>query len=135
MSNIRHILIIEDSVGDQLLAKMTVVNAGLDIQISFASDGEEGLAVLESMTEKPELILLDINMPRMNGHEFLQCYAEKYESVPPIIVVLTSSDQVEDRRMALKYSCVKDYILKPLTQEKLSGLNKYLDMYDTESVD
>jgi len=127
MQNIRNILMIEDSAGDRLLAEMTIKNAALDINMSFACDGQEGLEVISQLDEMPELILLDINMPRMNGYEFLEEYTKNHNSVPPIIAMLTSSSQKADREKAGQFACVKDYLVKPLTAEKLKKLEDYLE--------
>jgi len=77
----------------------------------------------------PEVILLDINMPRMDGFEFL----ERYSKLPAenknelIILMLTSSGQDRDKERAAHFDIVKDYIIKPFSPEHLQ---KILEMIE-----
>ena len=76
----------------------------------------------------PILVLLDINMPRLTGFEVLASLKEIVGSDARTIVVsmYSSSSQAEDREDSMKYPFVKDYIVKPVTPERLSELvNKY----------
>jgi len=72
----------------------------------------------------PELILLDINMPVMNGFEFLEGYAELDESLRGGIVIsmLTSSPNSHDKEKADRYQSVSDFITKPLERDTLLGI-------------
>ncbi len=75
----------------------------------------------------PTVILLDINMPRMNGFEFLEKYSKLPEEnkVSRVITMYTSSDQYLDREKAGKFPVVKDYIVKPFGQKHVE---KTLDL-------
>lgn len=90
-----------------------------------ASDGCEGFKVLEQITIVPDLIFLDVNMPRMNGREFLKQIKEKttYRSIP-VIMYSTTSHQEEIR--AFKKLGAYDFIKKPdsfeALQETLKGI-------------
>jgi len=57
-----------------------------------AYDGQEALEVLKDLDTQPDVIFLDINMPRMNGHEFLEEYS-KWDKCSVVIIMLTSSDK------------------------------------------
>lgn len=95
------------------------------VSMESATDALEYLASLNlEVDQLPEVIFLDINMPDMNGFEFL----EAYENLPPdikkscIIVMLTSSTHFEDQERANKFSYVRGYLNKPLNSEKLTSL-------------
>ncbi|MGB3587254.1 MAG: response regulator [Tunicatimonas sp.] len=69
----------------------------------------------------PRYILLDLNMPELNGIEFLQVFENEinYSELKTKVVVLTSSVRERERREALKYPSVSEFISKPLPKEKL----------------
>ena len=94
--------------------------AGEDIEMRSAFDGTEALEILKSGDYQPDLMLLDINMPKMNGHEFLKVYQSMTNGGVPIVAMLTSSDQEQDKQAALEYSFVRDYLLKPLRKENIA---------------
>ena len=76
----------------------------------------------------PDLIFLDINMPGMNGWEFLEEYGrlDKEMQSRVIIIMLTTSDNPDDLAKAKKCAFVSDYITKPLTEEIMKGIiDKY----------
>ena len=118
------VMIIDDSEADQFLSKKIIIKHHPDIVIIHADDGQEALEILEEADRMPEVIFLDINMPRMNGHEFLAAYHEKYNGdTSTIVIMLTSSDQDRDKERSHAFRCVKGYCIKPL--EELD-LNRYL---------
>jgi CheY-like chemotaxis protein len=94
--------------------------------------GMEALQYLKSKNENkdphPDLIFLDINMPGMNGWEFLQEYnkLDKELQSRAIIIMLTTSENPDDEAKAQTYGFVSDYITKPLTKEIMQDvINKY----------
>ena len=102
----KKILIIDDDQSTVLVLKARLEANGFDV-IS-ASDGDEGLKLLEK--QDPDLILLDIVMPKMDGYTFVR--KMKYNnSIRPIpIIMLTASDQMKD---LFELEGVKDYVVKP----------------------
>jgi len=112
------IMIIDDSEADQFLAKIIIEDYDSSIELVQVYDGKEALATLEDMEQKPDLIYLDINMPVMDGHEFLSEYSTKGID-SSVIIMLTSSEQEQDKTRALVYDFVKDYFVKPLDEDLL----------------
>lgn len=115
-------LIIDDSPADCFLTKRCIKKYAPTAEILEANDGREGLEVLEAHGSTVDLILLDINMPRMDGHEFIKEYDNKFESPPgPVVVMLTSSDQQSDKNRAMAFDFVKNYVLKPLSADDMQS--------------
>lgn len=121
------ILVVDDDSDFQFLCKLTIKRSGLPIQIVEALDGQQALDLLTIDHVEVDLILLDINMPRMSGHEFLEAYAAIEPNEIPVVAMLTSSDQSEDREKAISYPFVKDYLVKPLKKDKLVQLAELVE--------
>ncbi|SMP67312.1 Response regulator receiver domain-containing protein [Neorhodopirellula lusitana] len=117
------ILLIDDDEVDQYLCERVFKRSDFSATLLTASDGVEALELLRDAETLPDLILLDINMPRMNGHEFLLEYSKLGHREIPVIVMLTSSDLNRDRDDALKHPAVQDYILKPFRKEMIEKLD------------
>jgi len=113
-----HILLVEDNEGDILLTKEAFEESKVKTTISVAKNGKEALDFLFKKgvfadAEKPDLILLDINMPIFNGHEVLrQIKADPVLKKIPVIMLTTSSSQ-KDISEAYENHC-NSYIKKPL---------------------
>jgi CheY-like chemotaxis protein len=93
-------------------------------QIQTALNGREAMEILNNPASKlPDIILLDLNMPIMNGFEFLEVFrtlsVEKQNGAK--IVVLSSSDNPLDIERAMKLGATQ-YLTKPLTEDMLSGV-------------
>ncbi|WP_442509849.1 response regulator [Novipirellula sp. SH528] len=116
------ILVIEDDEADQLLHEVVIKRTRPDIKIVKAFDGREALDMLASLDPMPQLILLDINMPIMNGYEFLEQYSQRDDNTIPIVAVLTTSDQEFDKQQMAKFPVVKGYLVKPLRAANMQAL-------------
>lgn len=127
--SINRILLVEDAADDQFLAKRTLKKVNCDIEVVVAFDGLEAIELLQDGQYVPDLILLDINMPRMGGLEFLEKYASRNPQVPPVVAMLTSSDQEPDKSKSLSYECVKGYFVKPINQKDIIDFSEYLEGY------
>lgn len=94
------VLLVDDSPSDVALTQEVVAHAEHDIQMEVARDGIEAIAYLEARTEAdeapPDLILLDLNMPRMGGHEVLDALNAHptWRRIP--VIVLTTSQASSD---------------------------------------
>jgi two-component system, chemotaxis family, response regulator Rcp1 len=117
-----HVLIVDDNEGDIELTRETLAESKLHISISSALDGVAAFEMLEraivSNTALPDLILLDLNMPRLDGRGLLARMREKDELRAIPVVVLTSSDAEQDivKSYRLGANC---YVNKPV------GLNEF----------
>ena len=121
MNKIKSVLIVDDSEIDQLNAAYAFEDYDPSIELLKAYDGSEALDILESVDTLPDLIFLDINMPGMDGHEFLEEY-DKRGGIKAVVVMLTSSDQTADRSKCEGYDFVKDYAVKPLEPSYVATL-------------
>ena len=122
---INSILVVDDDENDQFICEYTIRKFDPSIRILKAFDGSEALDILHS--ETPNAIILDINMPVMNGFEFLDRYAEEFEVHAPVVAMLTSSHLGKDRERAMQYSFVKSYFEKPLQADHLRIMAELLD--------
>jgi CheY-like chemotaxis protein len=101
---------------------------GIDVTTSFFSNGQEAIEALKKDTtgdHVPDLILLDVNMPIMNGWQFLDEYSRLRELLPKssVIYMISSSNDVVDINKAKGYNTiVKDYFLKPICKEDLDKI-------------
>ncbi len=117
MSAYNKILSIDDSLTMRSMLRKTIEEMGYEFL--EASDGSSGLEVLSKEVDNVGLILLDWNMPGMNGLEFLQAVKAniRFQSVP--IIMVTTEAEKGNVIKALQNG-VKNYILKPFTNEELT---------------
>jgi len=111
------VLVIDDSPAMRSLIRRVIDVSGLEAGVVFeAGDGQEALELLER--EWVDVILTDINMPRMNGEEFVRRLAESgLTSSTPIVVISTDGTAV--RREHLHALGVRGYLVKPFQPEEL----------------
>ena len=119
MKKIRSVLIVDDNEADHIIASLAVEEYDADVEIHTAYDGAEALTLLASLERLPDIILLDLNMPGLDGHGFLAEYA-KFEQRSAVVVMLTTSDQSSDREKCMSYSFVREYLVKPLEVSDLA---------------
>jgi len=122
---IHSILVVDDDENDQFICEYTIRKFDPSIRVIKAFDGSEALDILRR--ETPDAIILDINMPVMNGFEFLDRYAEEFEVHAPVVAMLTSSHLGKDRERAMQYAFVKSYFEKPLQAEHLRVMTELLE--------
>lgn len=137
----RHILMAEDDPDDRLIALDALQEASLPDEVAFVGDGEELLAYLRCEKQyahrprrlTPDLIMLDLNMPRMDGREVLQILKsdQKLSRIP--IIIFSTSESPEDVRITYNLG-VSSFITKPSSFEGLVEVMRSLGRYWFELV-
>ena len=120
------ILLIEDDVIEVMKFNRTIGFLKLSHKVIEANNGEDALKILENKTNRPDIILVDLNMPKINGIEFLNIL--KSDNVLRYIpaIVLTTSSNMKDLRECYEAG-VAGYLLKPLKYEDyVSRIEKLL---------
>ena len=131
----RSVLLVEDDIFDTMTAEKSFAKFNVPHQLHTAFNGEEALDLLlgrngtEAIRPLPEVILLDLNMPRMNGHEFLaELRANpEFHNIP--VFITTTSDMEEDRQSTDGLG-VSGYIIKPLDFETGTDLSDSLSLLE-----
>ena len=119
------VILVDDSQMDNKLHARTIKRTGLALNIVCFAMAEDAIEYLRQPGAIPaDLILLDINMPRMDGFEMLEAAVEEFGEpfLPSIVVMLTTSMDPRDQDRAAQIPVIKDYFQKPLTQEKFVTL-------------
>lgn len=116
-------LVDDDPIQNMLTSKLiSSVDEGLSYQVY--QNGEEAMQAIQS-NQMPDIILLDINMPIMDGWEFLEAYSSQKHQAK--VFMLTSSSMNEDRSKADQFDCVKGYYTKPIKLDDIKEiLRKHL---------
>lgn len=118
------ILLVDDDHGVNFLNRHILQECGLQGPVEVAINGQLALEAIAAGF-KPDVIFLDINMPVMDGFEFLEHFKtmpEMYNGVK--VYMLTSSLRESDKSTALTYGCVKGYLEKPLNIEVIMEIFK-----------
>jgi CheY-like chemotaxis protein len=127
------ILVAEDDSNDIYLLKLAFVKAHLNVHFEFVQDGEQlidYLAARDSSPEHPlpELLLLDIKMPKVNGFEALEWIRRQPGLRRLLIIMLTSSDEPRDINRAYDLGA-NSYLVKPCGIEHLIDIAEHLYTY------
>ena len=135
---IKKVLCVDDDTISLTISQLLLKRTGFATEVNTVIDGSEAIEYFENLFANnpdpagnaPELILLDINMPVMNGWEFLQEYTPKFlEKLPNThIVILSSTIDPEDFALAKQFPVVKQFISKPLSIENLEELKSNLSI-------
>ncbi len=114
------IFLVDDDPINNLINKRLLGKVGIANNIVEFLEGEEALLKLNDIEPNISiLIFLDINMPVLNGWEFLEKYQEQYENRSDKIVMLSSSIDYQDRFKAQGYKVICGFLEKPLTLDKI----------------
>ena len=124
-------LLIDDSDIDLFIQRRFLEVYNFSSELQLYKSAEEALSWLRglSVTEVPDIIFLDLNMPEFDGFAFLRQFKELPATVQEKarIVVLTSSNSSKDREQAFSFSNVIQFITKPLKQTDIEDLRKIIN--------
>ena len=128
-----NILLVDDNDVDVLLFRRALRNAGTNTTVVRARDGVEALDILngefpEQELQAPYVILLDINMPRMNGHTFLKRLRASDHISDSRVVVVTTSNNPKDIELAYG-NFASGYVVKPSSTQEMTKVIKHLHNY------
>jgi len=129
---ISEIILIDDDEATNFYNQIVLENAGFDNKITSFQDATEALQYLKSRKEEnrdqPDVIFLDINMPKLDGWGFLDFYHELDDDLKAkaVLVMLTVSLNPQDRERAKKYTEVTSYLTKPLSDDSIAQIFKGL---------
>ena len=124
------VLLVEDNPADVELTQRILRDSNHALNVTVAQDGEEAMAVLRKAgahaeTPTPELVLLDLNMPRMNGYEVLQEMSQS-EDLNRIQVLILTSTQAERDRLQFSNVSPNRYCTKPLPITRFNDILGWL---------
>ncbi len=127
-------MLIEDDMIEVMKLNRAIISLKLNHEIIEANNGEQALKVLEQKENLPDIILLDLNMPKINGIEFLKILKvdDRLKYIPTII--LTTSNNQRDLLECYKIG-IAGYILKPLKYEDyVSKIEKLLSYWSVNEL-
>jgi CheY-like chemotaxis protein len=135
MANYHAVMLIDDNEIDNLINQKIIESSGICNHIFTHTGGRSAIEFLKNAEKiadsagkkelMPEIIFLDIDMPLMDGFQFLDEFENLSQNIREHckIVMLTSSINSKDVRRSKRYANVKEYINKPLTKESLKALS------------
>jgi CheY-like chemotaxis protein len=117
------IILVDDDPINNLINKRLITKLDISDKVEEYLDAEKAIERIKNLKFKDKvLILLDINMPVMNGWDFLNSYTEKFSNRKDKIVMLSSSIEAQDRQKAFSFDVVDGFLEKPLTPEKMKSI-------------
>ncbi len=133
MAGTRLILLVEDDPDHELLTIRALKKSHIANDVRVARDGEEAIAMLfgeggQALPSTPQVILLDLKLPKINGLEVLRRIREDARTRMLPVVVLTSSDEESDIVRSYKLG-VNSYIRKPVNFSDFATATQQLGMY------
>jgi two-component system, chemotaxis family, response regulator Rcp1 len=127
------VLLVEDNPGDVRLTKEAFFEANLSIRLHVASDGVEAMAFLRrekahARAPRPDIILLDLNLPRMDGREVLSHIKadDDLKTIPTIILTTSEAEADIVKSYQLQANC---YLVKPVQLEAFESLVKSINEF------
>ena len=123
-----NLLVIDDDDINIFIIKKIVEKTGFDIEMVARNNGQQAIDYLNETVAQnkplPRLVLIDINMPVMNGWEFIEAYETLGIDQKVDMYILSSSVYENDIEKTKSYKAVKGFISKPLSMERLTELIK-----------
>ena len=113
---IKRILVVDDSATERhILGELLSKNG---FEVSFAEDGEQGVA--QARLTKPDLVIMDVVMPGMNGFQATRAITKEPETQHIPVIICTTKDQETDKVWGVRQGA-KDYVVKPIDTAELLG--------------
>lgn len=133
MRKIERVFIIDDDPIFVFGLQRFMKHAQLGDNFEHFVNGEIALQALKDILKNgeklPDLIMIDLNMPVMDGWQFLEAFSKLDISIYPLVFIVSSSIDPHDMRQAKNYTMVKEFVVKPLTALKLKELvSTYQDL-------
>ena len=126
MKRYKSIMLIDDDDIMNYLHVIHLQDASLADEIIIEESSVKALDKLLNGEVKPEVIFLDINMPKMNGWEFLEQYSKKFKPEDIQIVIVSASIRPQDREKAVDHPYVIDFVEKPMDDAIIEDLRKFI---------
>lgn len=121
-----NLLVIDDDEINIFIIKKIVAKTGYNVEMVSKNNGQLAIEYLKEVSDDkekfPHLMLIDINMPVLNGWEFLEAYDELNPALKSDMYMLSSSVYENDIEKAKTYKTIKGFISKPLSIERLTEL-------------
>jgi CheY-like chemotaxis protein len=136
------VLLVEDNPRDVRLTQRAFAQAGLLHELRVVRDGDEALVYLRregaykdpGTSPRPDVILLDLNLPRMSGHEVIRSLKQEPRFKPIPVIVLTTSGRPDDVRLAYEAGA-NAYLLKPVEFARFTDIMAQLGKFWLETVE
>lgn len=123
MNKVRHAILIDDDEATNVYHDIIVQEADIVEEYQIFDSAIDALEFLKKQGQAPDFIILDINMPRMTGWEFLEEYRKLDQATnPPKVIILTTSLGTFDKKQADDNPLVSGFMQKPLTLEMLDEI-------------
>ena len=106
--NQAEVLLVEDNAGDALLIGQALAESPISVHLHVARDGEQALQIMGESDFKPDLIILDLNLPKLSGYSVLAFCLKK---TPVVVFTASLSDTDEGRAMSLG---AREFVRKPI---------------------
>lgn len=132
MRSRKPILLVEDDKVDAMTVERAMREISISNELVVKGNGEEALDYLKTCDELPCLIFLDLNMPKMNGLEFLNEIKNDINLKRTPVIVLTTSQDLTDKTESYNLG-VSGYINKPVDYERFIEIMRTIDLYWTLS--
>lgn len=137
--NVINILLVEDDTLDVMDARRTLDRMDILYRMHVVKNGEEALEYLSEVkqtgSDKPDIVLLDLNMPKMNGIEFLTYLRQIDDWKETKVFIITTSEEKEDKELSRSLG-VSGYIVKPLkfnNPSSIDSLNLMIDLLNIKN--
>jgi len=126
-ADLPRLLLLEDNPADVFLVKQAMLEEGLECDLQVVEDGEKAVQYINGIDSgdntPPDLLMLDLNVPRISGEEVLERLRTSSKCAKVAVVIVTSSDSLEDRRKAEALGA-DEYFRKPANLSEFMMLGK-----------